>query len=125
MHACLAVQHVELLQQVCPLEHALVPQQVLPSVAQNGVPLVVQHFLPEPHDVLPQHDWPEATQKGDDPVVQHTGFLPEHAGEQVWAFRDAGAHAAMTPPNNAPPTNFITPRREVGFASSRARLSIS
>ena len=101
------------------------PQHVFPLVVQNGEALVVQHFLLAPHLVLPQQVCPAATQNGDEPVVQQMGLFAGHGGEQVCALRDDGAQAATKPPNIAPPMRRMTPRRDVGFASSRARLSIS
>jgi hypothetical protein len=124
-HACFAVQHTELLQQVSVDLQDFLPQHVLPTVAQNGVAAVWQHCLLDPQLVLPQQVWALVTQNGVVPVVQHLGFLVGQGGEQVWALTDAGFHAATSPPTNAPPIRRITPRREVGLASSRARLSMN
>lgn len=112
--------------QQCSLEpHLVLPQQVLPAVIQNGLSPVVQHCFLGSHFPLPQQIRPVVMQNGFSPVVQHVPLLPEHGGLQVWAWSDAGFHAATTPPSSAPPISRITPRRDVGLASSRAILSMS
>jgi hypothetical protein len=121
---CLLLQQAELLQHVSPLLQALFPQQVLPALAQKPLGDVVQQVSPALHLVFLQQTFPAEMQNGLVPVVQHC-LLALHGGEHVCAFRDPGRHAVITAPNIAPPMSRITPRREVGFASSRARLSMN
>lgn len=126
MHSCLWLQHTVLLQQVSPLAQTVLPQHAEPLglLTQVAVAPLPQHRWPFGQLVLPQHCLLPSAQNGDVPVVQQ--ILPFlHGGEQVCALSDAGAHAAITPPNIAPPISRITPRRDVGFASSRARLSMN
>ena len=123
-HACLGLQQSSAPQQVSSFLQALLPQQTLPWVAQNAVGPLPQHCLFAGHRLLPQQIFPPVMQNGLVPVVQHCCF-PLHGGEQVWALTGAGRQAATTPPKSAPPINRITPRRDVGLASSRARLSMN
>ena len=102
------------LQQTSVDLQALVPQQGLPMVAQNGMPFPGQHFLFEAHDVLPQHVLPKVMQNGLVSPGQHTGLLPLQAGVHVaCASTELTRNVARMPPATKPPSRLSACRRGI------------
>ncbi|MGA2591509.1 MAG: hypothetical protein ABSH32_16435 [Bryobacteraceae bacterium] len=129
-------QHLPL-QQVSPGGHAVLPQQVLPLLTQNGVEHVVQQVCVPAQVFEPQQTFPLDAQNGLLPVVQQIWAFVEqqrppvphavvpllHFGTLSWPAACLIPTALSIPTASAPLRSFRAWRRGNGLASMRAMSS--
>jgi hypothetical protein len=114
----------------------VLPQQILPLLAQKGVEYVVQQIWPVPQALAPQQIFPFDAQNGLLHVVQQIwavveqqtpgahAFVPlGHFGTVSWPAASLIPTALRMPPASAPLRSLRAWRRGNGLASMRAMSS--